>query len=227
MKRRPSLAAVLLLAGCAHGRPVAVAPAPASPPSPQAAGVRYFHAVPEESFWVSRAPDLDRVIAGGARLELGPGGEVRAAAWDTALASGGDRLLGALAVPERLGGGFLVWTRTRVFSARTFAGPLAPVALGVPGEVAVRGARAGLSSVIVVTEGGPRGWLPGAARLTPLPEPALLDLVALSAQRAARLDVFGRQLVAQGAGDGSRGSRRGELRKRSSWVGSAEVRVLC
>ena len=95
-------------------------------------------------------------------------------------------------MPERLGGVFVTWTRSRVFWARTYTGPLAPVSLGVPGEVSVRGARAGLSSVIVVTEGGPRALLPGAARLTPLPEPALLDLVALSATRAAKIDVFGR-----------------------------------
>jgi hypothetical protein len=203
MKRRPRrstlprLLAVLLLAGCAHARPAAVAPAPPAPAQAKAKAARYFHATPEESFWVSRGPDVERVIAGGARLELGPGGEVRAAAWDTALAHARDPLQGGLAVPERLGGGFVVWTRRRVFRAATFTGPLVPVAMAA--DAGVRGARAGLSSVIVVTDAGPRALLPGAVRVTPVAEPALADLVALSAQRAARLDVFGRFSI---TGDG-------------------------
>ncbi len=200
--RAATLPAALLVAACA-APPLPRAPAeperPPPVPSITRSPPRFFLESPEQSFWVSRSPDLDRVIAGGARLELRPGGEVTAAAWDDALAGAGDALVGGLAVPPRLGGGFVLFSPTRVFRARELTGPLEPVATGMTGEVLVRGARAGLSSVVVVTDAGPRRLFPGTARLQPMDEPAVADLAATSARRAVRLDAFGRLLV---TGDG-------------------------
>jgi hypothetical protein len=158
---------------------------PGSPP-----GARLFLGMPEEGFWVSRAPDGDRVISGGVRLELSPAGEVRAAAWEVGLSRMGEPLLGALAVPARLGGGFVHWTRTHLFRSREFTGPLERVRLG--GELTVRGARSGLSSVIVLADDGPRALDPGRARLSSLAEPGVSDETAVSASRAVVVDVFGR-----------------------------------
>ncbi len=168
-----------------------------APPSP--APARFFLATPEESFWVSRGEGTDRVIADGSRLEVSPTGEVTGAAWDLDLSARGEPLVGAFAVPSRLGGGFVAWTRARVFRARDFTGPLQPVALDAAGELVVRGVRAGLASIIVVTDAGPRELAAGSVRLTPLREPGILDLAAVSPQRAAKLDVFGRlSLTADG-----------------------------
>ena len=187
--RRAALSA-LLLAACTAGGPPPRAPSlPLPSPAPPAPSpVRFFHAVPDDSFWVSHAPALDRVIAGGARLELLPSGEVTAAAWDLELSGRGEPLAGALAVPERLGGGFVAWTRAHAFRAREFTGPLEPIAAGVPGDVAVRGARAGLTSVLVFTDAGPRELprgAPGSRRCRIRPS----STWPRSVRRAARLDV--------------------------------------
>ncbi|MGK3961206.1 hypothetical protein WMF38_50145 [Sorangium sp. So ce118] len=158
-------------------------------------GARYVQGLGEGAFRVTHdetdAAVADRVVAGGARLELGGGGRVVAAAWEPELWAAGDPILGSLAIAPHLGGGFLHWSRGRAFRSRGFTGPLAEVALG-GGARAVRGARNGLQGVVVLTEQGPRVLLPGEDRGRALETPGVHDLAALDGERAVRLDVFGR-----------------------------------
>ncbi|WP_437618518.1 hypothetical protein [Sorangium sp. So ce1151] len=158
-------------------------------------GARYVQGFGEGAFRVTHdeagSAVVDRVVAGGARLELGGGGRVVAAAWEPELWAAGDPILGSLAIAPHLGGGFLHWSRGRAFRSRGFTGPLAEVALG-GGARAVRGARNGLQGVMVLTEQGPRVLLPGEDRGRALETPGIHDLAALDAARAVRLDVFGR-----------------------------------
>ncbi|WP_437630140.1 hypothetical protein [Sorangium sp. So ce854] len=159
------------------------------------AGARYLQGIAGGVFRVTHdgpgAVVVDRVVAGGARVELGAGGHVVAAAWEAELWAAGEPIVGSLAIAPHLGGGFLHWTRRRAFLSRDFTGPLAEVALG-GGARAVRGARNGLQGVVVFTEQGPRVVLPGEGRGRALDAPAVHDLAALDASRAVRLDVFGR-----------------------------------
>ncbi|WP_437949794.1 hypothetical protein WME98_02510 [Sorangium sp. So ce296] len=158
------------------------------------AGVRYVHGLADVFRVTHGGPDaavVDRVVAAGARLELGEGGRVVAAAWEPDLWASGDPVVGSLAIAPHLGGGFLHWTRRRAFRSRGFTGPLAEVALG-GGARAVRGARNGLGGVVIFTEQGPRALPPGEDRGRALEAPAIHDLAALDAERAVRLDVFGR-----------------------------------
>jgi hypothetical protein len=202
MSVRPiALVLALSLTACARdaGRakePPAAPPAPGAPAKP---GARFFHGSPQEGFWVTHAADLDRLVVSGARLELSPAGEVLAAAWDPDLSQHADPLLGGLAVPERLGGGFAFWSARRFFRARAFTGALEPIRTG-PVDSGIRGARAGLSSIIVSSQLGPRELLPGARALTPLRDPGVFDAVALSASRGLQIDVFGRALHTTDAG---------------------------
>ncbi|MFT3772833.1 MAG: hypothetical protein QM820_46190 [Minicystis sp.] len=200
MTGRPTgLLALVCLAACAGGGSVAPAPAAVPEAASVAKAARLFHAGGEPDFWVQHAPDGDRMIASGARIEVASSGEITAAAWDLDLARRSEPLLGALAVPARLGGGFVLWTRARVFRSPSFTGPLEPVAFDVEGAT-IRGARAGLGAVIVFTDAGPRELGPGAARLRPFAEPGVRDAAALSERRAARLDVFGRLVTTDDGG---------------------------
>ncbi|AUX24291.1 hypothetical protein SOCEGT47_048280 [Sorangium cellulosum] len=176
--------------------PAAAGATPASGEAGEApAGARYFHGAAEGAFRVtyggSGAAVAERVVAGGARLELAAGGRVVAAAWEAELWAAGEPLVGSLAIAPRLGGGFLHWSRGRAFRSRDFTGPLAEVALG-GGARAVRGARNGLEGVVIFTDQGPRVLLAGEDRGRALGTPAIHDLAALDAARAVRLDVFGR-----------------------------------
>ncbi|MDC0742066.1 hypothetical protein [Polyangium mundeleinium] len=201
LDRTSLLAAALALGACT--RP---APEPAhAKTSPQAApslgldkplvgGARLFHTAVDESFWVSHEADRDRLVSAGVRFELGPeSGEVLAAAWDVDLALKSDPLLGALAVAPHLGGGFVHWSRTRVFRSDTFTGPMRPVAFGgARGFGAVRGARSGLDAVLVFGEAGTAALRKGSDVLEAPSEAGLADFAALDAKRAARVDFLGR-----------------------------------
>lgn len=187
--RSAGLLAAVSLAACSAGGGGAAEPAAPAAPAPIEAPVRLFHAFADQDFYVGHGALGDRVIAAGARLAVAPGGAVTAAAWDLDFARRNDALVGGMEVPARLGGGFLHWTRAALFRSATFTGPLTPVA--VDPDVAVRGARAGLSAVVVFTDAGPRALDPGASQLRPLPEPGVRDMAAISDRRAARLDLFG------------------------------------
>jgi hypothetical protein len=195
----------LLIAACVPALGERPPSAPSRPsiaaPSPPKAGARVFQGVPDDAFWVSREPALDRVIEGGARLELAPSGEVLAAAWDRDPGARGESLVGALALPERLGGGFVHWSRTRVFRSRGFTDPLVPIASG---SLALRGVRAGPRGALVVTDTGLRELRSGASALVSVGEPALADVVTLDAARSLRLDVFGRATLSEDAGKTAR-----------------------
>lgn len=186
--RRAPLAALLVLAACA-GAPRPPAPRERAPSPAQAAppSSRFFHALPEDGFWVTHDDALDRIVVEGARLELAPSGEILRAAWEDGPLGSGDPIVGSIAAPAQQGGGFVHWTRTRLFRSSAFTGPIEPIAAG--GEV-LRGVRPGLSGLVVVTEAGPRALLDG--RLGPFAEPGALDVVAASPERAIRLDIFGR-----------------------------------
>lgn len=209
-----SLLAVGACAPSASARPDAASaggkgPAGVTSAGGAAIGARYFQVTPDEVYWVTHGPEIDRVVSSGARLELSPRGEIRAAAWELDDATRDDGLLGSMAVADHLGGGFVHWSSYRLFRSAAFTGPLEPVALGVPvapgvpseeRHVTIRGARNGLRGVIVFTEGGPREILPGALRATAFTEPALADIAALDASRAVRLDAFGRAAVTVNGG---------------------------
>src|SRR5262245_45445156 len=96
--------ALLAIASCARrrdtARPLTAAVRPTTGPSGRSV---FFHAVPEEAFWVSHTAELDRVVSSGSRLELAPSGELLSASWEIELARSGDILLGSLAVAEHLG----------------------------------------------------------------------------------------------------------------------------
>ena len=159
-------------------------PAPTAPPSS-----RFLHALPEAGFWVTHDDALDRIVVEGARLELAPSGQILRAAWEDDLLGGSDPIVGSIAAPAEQGGGFVHWTRIRLFRSSAFTGPLEPIAAA--GDV-LRGVRPGLSGLVVVTDAGPRALLDGGRRLGPFAEPGVLDVVAASPERAIRLDVFGR-----------------------------------
>lgn len=189
-----TFAAIAALSACSGpGVPAAVSSAKGASSAARGGAVagpaRFFQGLPEESFWVTHDATSDRVIAEGARLELSPTGQVTAAAWDTDLVLRGERLMGSLAVPVGQGGGFVHWSRVRLFRSRDFTGELEPVSTLEPN---LRGARPGLSSVVVISDVGLRELLPGSYRLTPSAEPGLLDAAAADASHAVRLDVFGR-----------------------------------
>src|SRR4051812_21767865 len=116
--RAIGLLGVLAVASCAASHQTAT-PARSTPESVSRStrpGVRYVHSLPEQTFWVSHESSLDRVVAGGARLELRPTGEVLAAAWEADPLR--QTIAGSLAVPERLGGGFVHWSASHVFRSR-------------------------------------------------------------------------------------------------------------
>ena len=191
--RRAPLAAVAVLAACAGGPRPRAAPRE-SAPSPSAAAFaagssRFVHALPEAGFWVTHDDALDRIVVEGARLEVAPSGQILRAAWDDDLLARADMIVGSIAAPAAEGGGFVHWTRTRLFRSTAFTGPIEPIAAG--GDV-IRGVRPGIVGLVVVTEAGPRALLDGGRRLGPFAEPSLLDVVAASPERAIRLDVFGR-----------------------------------
>ncbi len=198
-RRALGLLAALLIAACAPviaGRPPRAA-STLSSIVPAAGGARLFQGAPDDAFWVGHEAGVDRVISGGARLELSPDGELREAAWDAELSALREGLTGALALPERLGGGFVHWSRNRVFRSSRFTGALEPIA---PADALVRGARLGLRGALVITDAGLRELAPGAKALTPFEEPATQDLAVLDEARALRLDVFGRAQVSSDGG---------------------------
>jgi hypothetical protein len=205
---RLPLVGLLALTACSgpapRPAPAASTPAPAAtslvPPKTRA-GARLFQNSIDDAFWVSHEPDRDRLITGGVRFELSPSAEVLAEAWEIELARTGDPLLGALAIAPHLGGGYLHWNRTRLFRSDTFTGPLRPVATaGALGDGNIRGARNGTRSVVIFSEAATAELLPGSDRLTRPTEAGLIDLAALDARRAVRLDALGRTATTSDGG---------------------------
>ena len=192
LARRAPLLGILTLAACV-GPPRALAPAASARASSRASaaepGARFFHAVPAAGFWVTHDDELDRIVLEGARLELAPSGQILRAAWEDERFERPDLLVGSVAVPAAQGGGFVHWTRSRLFRSPTFTGPIELVARIAEG---VRGVRLGLTGLVVVTDAGPRSLAAASSIVRSFAEPGVLDVVAASATRAIRLDVFGR-----------------------------------
>ncbi|MRG95066.1 hypothetical protein [Polyangium spumosum] len=202
LDRTSLLAAALALGACTRAAPEPTR-APSHPPpapsprldAPLEGGARLFHTAVDDAFWVSHEQGRDRLISAGARFELTPEtGEVLAVAWDVDLALRGDPLVGSLAVAAHLGGGFVHWSRNRVFRSDTFTGPLRPVAHGglLGAGAVVRGARSGLDAVMVFGEAGAAALRKGSDTLEPASEAGLADLVALGPKLGLRVDALGR-----------------------------------
>ena len=155
----------------------------------KARGSRFFHALPEAGFWVTHDEALDRIVLEGARLELAPSGQILGAAWEEDRVDSADVILGSIVAPAAQGGGFVHWTRSRLFRSPTFTGPKELVESVGEG---LRGVRAGLVGLVVITDAGPRRLTASGEPARSFPEPGVLDVVAASATRAIRLDVFGR-----------------------------------
>jgi hypothetical protein len=186
------LVGLLAIAACAVAPRVAPPGATASTPATIAApapGSRFFHALPEAGFWVTHDEGLDRIVVEGARLELAPSGQILRAAWEDERRGRADMIVGSIAVPAEQGGGFVHWTKSRLFRSPTFTGPLELAATVGDG---LRGVRPGLDGLVVITDTGPGRLVAGSRSLGALAEPGLLDVLAASATRAIRLDVFGR-----------------------------------
>lgn len=172
-------------------------PKPAKPSAADpkdTAHARVFQLIPEEAYWVTHTDENDRVVVGGARLVLSKHGEVIASAWERDDTGRNDPLQGSLAVLPHLGGGYVHWSSQKLFRSQEFTGPLEPIAAGSSPtvETSIRGARNGLSGVLIFTDTGPLELLPGQNKLTPAAYPGLSDFAAVNAKRAAQLDIFGR-----------------------------------
>src|SRR5262249_10486221 len=128
-------------------------------------------------------PLPEPVIVDGVRLMVDLGFVV-------ASAPHADRFSGFRSLPERLGGGFVLWSEDRVYLADRFLGEPRPVAdAGAPG-----GARPWLSTVLLRTAAGlleldPRAPEKGLRRAA---LPGVADAFAVDARRAVRLDPLGR-----------------------------------
>jgi hypothetical protein len=187
----------LALGACA-GAGATSPPAAPSAPVEAASTPRMWHVPSDQELWVEHTASIDRWLSHGVRLECAASGEITAAAWDLDRERY-DPLQGSFAIPARLGGGFLHWTRAALYRSQTFTGPLARLTHEQESPN-FRGARAGLSSVLVFADDGPRELLPGAAALRPFAEPGVLDLAAVSDRRAAKLDVFGHLTTTEDGG---------------------------
>lgn len=192
-----SVALVLAAAGCSAATGALPSDPNRAEPAPNtgvSGNPRFFQVLPDDAFWVSHEATRDRVISGGARLEVSLTGEVLASTWEADKANGGDILIGGLALAPHIGGGYVFWTQARLFRATEFGGPLVPVGLGVAdaADTTIRGVRNGLRGAMIATDAGPRELLPGATVATAFPDAGVTDLAALDASRAIRVDAFGR-----------------------------------
>lgn len=99
-----------------------------------------------------------------------------------------ERLSGFRSLPARLGGGYVIWSESRVYRAASFLGELKPIAdVGSSG-----GARPFLTTFLLRTEAGVLEVDPTSLAVRRAAPPGLAEALALDARRAARLDAFGR-----------------------------------
>lgn len=180
--------------GAAKGPPLAAA-------APKVAqGSRWFLGDLTGVAWVHHDDQRDLALVSGARIESDPQGLVVRAGWADEDLGLGEPSIGQR-IPPHLGGGFLfaavVGTESTLTRATEHAGVVTPVArLGAQ----VRGMRASLREVAVMAETGVFGFDPRSGALGPAPFGALADVVALDAERAVRLDLFGRAYVTRDGG---------------------------
>lgn len=140
----------------------------------------------------SKAPVVPRAepaLVGGQRLLLDNGFWVSSAKDSTRVSS-------FQSLPAYLGGGFFFSSADRFYTAESFLGPLKLVAeIGEVGRV-----RNWLQGIWLQAPRGSTVLEPQSGALFLLGEPFVADAVAVDAQRAARLDVFGRAEVTTDAG---------------------------
>jgi hypothetical protein len=133
----------------------------------------------------SPLPRAEPAIVDGARVMFEAGVVIASAPHP-------DRFTGFRSLPERLGGGFVLWSSDHVYLAKDFLGE--PQAIATGAGVHATGARPWLSSVLLRT---PRGLLemdPRAARptLRRAGLPGVADAIAVDERRAVRLDLVSR-----------------------------------
>jgi hypothetical protein len=174
--------------GCGAERPPA--PRPAPPPveaeAPPLGPARWLYtdrlgALFDDAGRGASLPRPEPAVIDGVRVIV-DGGLV------VASARAADRLSGFRALPERLGGGFVIWSEDRVYRADEFLGELTAVAdVGASG-----GVRPWLSSILLRTPSGLLELDPASLALRRAGMPGIADALALDARRAVRVDALGR-----------------------------------
>jgi hypothetical protein len=186
---RALLPLVCLLAACRaapSARPAPLASTPPTPPASEPGKPRWLltdrlTASFDPAGRGAPLPRPEPAIVDGARVIV-EGGFV------LGRAASPERLNGFASIPERLGGGFVMWSSARVYRAAAFLDELRPVA-DVDAE---GGVRPWLGSVLVRSSAGVFEMDPTTLAMKRAPWPGLADAVADGPLRGVRLDVFGR-----------------------------------
>jgi hypothetical protein len=196
MLRSPLLAVLLAAVACTHGKPPAPVPpaeharAPSGPKQPPyrfvALGGSPVHGVALEGGAVG-------VIEGALRSVVALDGAV-----EKAHTVAPAFLMGGESVPARLGGGFLFWSPSVMYRARSFLGPLEPVA-PLPTN-AIDLAFGPGSLLIVDPEGGRKAYDLVKAQRVPLSPHGVLDMATGDDERAVAVDASGRALASTDGG---------------------------
>jgi hypothetical protein len=108
-------------------------------------------------------------------------------------------LMGGVPVPTRLGGGFLFWSMNVMYRARSFLGPLEPVA-PLPTN-AIDLAFGPASLLIVAPDGSRKAYDMEKGQPVSLSPPGVLDIATGDDDRAVAVDASGRALA---SGDGGK-----------------------
>jgi hypothetical protein len=188
---RPALLAACIAACSARGgkpqapRPVSSTEAEAPPPLSPArwAFTDKIGAIFDEATPESPLPRVEPAIVDGARVLLEAGivvGSARHA----------DRFAGFRSLPERLGGGYLLWSQDRLYLAKEFLGTARAIAdVGATG-----GARSWFSSILLRTPEGIFTIDPRAPSfsLRRVAVPGIADGIASGDRRGVRLDLLSR-----------------------------------
>ena len=109
-----------------------------------------------------------------------------------------DFLMGGEPVPARLGGGFLFWSMSVMYRARSFVGPLEPVA-PLPTN-AIDLAFGPGSLLVVAPDGSRKAYDMEKAQRVPLSPPGALDIATGDDERAVAVDASGRALASTDGG---------------------------
>jgi hypothetical protein len=107
-------------------------------------------------------------------------------------------LMGGEPVPARLGGGFLFWSTGVMYRARSFLGPLEPVA-PLPNN-AIDLAFGPGSLLIISPTGSRKAYNLDKAQRVPLSPPGVLDIATGDDDRAVAVDASGRALASTDGG---------------------------
>src|SRR6188768_818373 len=191
------LTLALLAAACAAPPPKSSAPPALATVEPKALAGPAYRFVPRD------VPEFgQRLRLAGGRIGLitdgNPGREIVNPDGSVELSEpAGQGLLGVVALPARLGGGFLFWD-TVLYRTHSFLGPLEPI-IKLPTNAI--GIELGPDYVLLLlTDAPPRAFALDPVRAVPLSPKGVIDVVAASDGRALALDVTGRALASTDAG---------------------------